>query len=128
MMVPPGCQVPLQQAPIKRLTSVFSVAPNMRHLFICALLCLLPTAVFAQTPAKPRQAQGPDLSTSPARVLDWANRLMAKDPKVRATAEAALVKGAGRSVPVLRRLLSRGDEDLELRTFELVRRIGPPAI
>ena len=53
---------------------------------------------------------------------------MAKDPKVRATAEAALVKGAGRSLPVLKQLLSRGDEDLDLRTFEIIRRIGPPAI
>ena len=61
-------------------------------------------------------------------MLDWATRLMAKDPKVRATAEAALVKGAGRSLPLLRRLLSRGDEDLELRVFEIMRRIGPPAI
>ena len=61
-------------------------------------------------------------------MLDWANRLTAKDPKVRATAEAGLVKGAGRSLPLLRRLLSRGDEDLDLRTFEVMRRIGPPAI
>ena len=61
-------------------------------------------------------------------MLDWANRLMAKDPKVRAIAEAALVKGAGRSLPLLRQLLNRGDEDLDLRTFEIIRRIGPPAI
>ena len=61
-------------------------------------------------------------------MLDWATRLMAKDPKVRATGEAALVKGAGRSLPLLRRLLSRGDEDLDLRVFEIMRRIGPPAI
>ena len=43
-------------------------------------------------------------------------------------AEAALVKGAGRSLPLLRQLLSRGEEDLDLRTFEIIRRIGPPAI
>ncbi len=59
---------------------------------------------------------------------DWASRVTASDPKVRATAEAALVQGAGRSLPVLRRLLSRGNDDLELATFEIIRRIGPPAI
>ena len=34
------------------------------------------------------------LSRNPALVRDWANRLLANDPKVRATAEAALVQGA----------------------------------
>ncbi len=103
----------------------------MRHLFICTLLCILPIPVPAQTtPSVPqaRQARGSDLSTSSARVLDWANRLVAKDPKVRAIAEAALVEGAGRSLPLLRRLLTRGDEDLDLRTLDIIRRIGPPAI
>ena len=61
-------------------------------------------------------------------MLDWANRVMASDPKVRATAEAALVQGAGRSLPLLRRFLDRGDEDLNLRTFKIIQRIGPPAI
>ena len=46
----------------------------------------------------------------------------------RATTEAALAKGAQRSLPVLRRLLSRQDEDLQAATFEVIRRIGPPAI
>ena len=50
------------------------------------------------------------------------------DPKVRATAEAALVQGAGRSLPLLRRFLDRRHEDLHLETFEIIRRIGPPAI
>jgi outer membrane protein assembly factor BamB len=85
----------------------------MRHWFICALLCLPPIPVFAQ-------ADGSD--------LDWAHRVTANDPKVRATAEAALVQRAGRSLPLLRRFLGRGDEDLELATFEIIRRIGPPAI
>ena len=53
---------------------------------------------------------------------------MSKDPKVRAIAEAALVQGAGRSLPLLRRFLNRDDEDLDLRTFEIIQRIGPPAI
>ncbi len=103
----------------------------MRHLFICTLLCIQPIPVLAQTTRsvpQARQASGSDLSTSSAQVLDWANRLTAKDPKVRAIAEAALVKGEGRSLPLLRRLLNSGDEDLDLRTFDIIRRIGPPAI
>ena len=68
------------------------------------------------------------LSRTPARVSDWANRLLAKDPKVRATAEAALVKGAERSLPVLRRLLDPRHEDLHEVTLEIIRRIGPPAL
>jgi outer membrane protein assembly factor BamB/HEAT repeat protein len=68
------------------------------------------------------------LSSNPAAVDDWANRLLAKDPKVRATAEAALVKGARRSLPLLRRFLNPGHEDLHPVTLEIIRRIGPPAI
>ena len=101
----------------------------MRHLFICALLCLLPIPAAARTTGslpRPRQATGPDLSTNSAVVLDWTRRLTAKDPKVRAIAEAALVQGAGRSLPLVRRLLD--DEDLQPRTFEIIRRIGPPAM
>jgi outer membrane protein assembly factor BamB len=103
----------------------------MRHLFFCALLCVLPAAVVAQ-PTRPlaqsRQANTVGLSTNSATVLDWANLLASKDAKARAMAEAALVKAAARSLPLLRRLLNRGDDDLNLRTFELIRRIGPPAI
>jgi outer membrane protein assembly factor BamB/HEAT repeat protein len=103
----------------------------MRQLIICLLLCIPPLSALAQTtPAvpQPRQANGVDLSTNAAQVLNWVDRLMARDPKVRAIAEAALVTGAGRSLPLLRRLLSQGDDDLDLRTFEIIRRIGPPAI
>lgn len=68
------------------------------------------------------------LSRNRALVRDWANRLMANDPKVRAAAEAALVKGARRSLPLLRRFLNRRNEDLHLETFKIIQRIGPPAI
>jgi outer membrane protein assembly factor BamB/HEAT repeat protein len=61
-------------------------------------------------------------------VRDWASRLLADDPKVRATAEADLVQGAGRSLPLLRRFLDPGQEDLHVVTFEVIQRIGPPAI
>jgi HEAT repeat protein/outer membrane protein assembly factor BamB len=67
------------------------------------------------------------LSSNPALVHDWANRLLADDAKVRATAAAALVKGAGRSLPLLRRLLASDDEDLHQQTFEIIRTIGSPA-
>jgi outer membrane protein assembly factor BamB/HEAT repeat protein len=69
-----------------------------------------------------------NLSTSPAAVRDWANRLLAKDPKVRETAEAALVQGARRSFPLLRRFLTPEHENLHAVTFQIIQRIGPPAI
>jgi HEAT repeat protein/outer membrane protein assembly factor BamB len=93
----------------------------MRRLFVCTLLCVLPLPVLAQP-------TGSELSRNPALALDWANRVTADDPKVRAAAEAALVQGAGRSLPLLRRFLERGDESLDLEAFEIIRRIGPPAI
>jgi len=100
-------------------------------LFICTLLCILLISALPQTlhslPQR-RQAEGSDLSTNSASVGDWANRLLANDPKVRRTAEAALVQGAGRSLHVLRRLLDAEHEDLHEVTFEIIRRIGPPAI
>ena len=68
------------------------------------------------------------LSRNPALVQDWANHLLANDPKVRATAEAALVEGARRSFPLLRRFLEAEREDLQVVTFQIVQRIGPPAM
>ncbi len=79
----------------------------MRHLLTGVLLCMLPLSAVAQ-------------------VRDWAARVGSSDPKVRVEAEAALVRGAARSLPVLRQLLN--DEELQLRTFEIIRRIGPPAM
>ena len=69
-----------------------------------------------------------DLSRNPALALDWANRVLSKDLKVRSTAEAALVQGERRSLPLLRRFLNSRNEDLHLETFEITRRIGPEAI
>ena len=68
------------------------------------------------------------LSTNPALVGDWASRLLANDPKVRATAEAALVQAGRGSFPLLRRLLGPEHEDLHVVTFQIIQRIGPPAI
>src|SRR5262245_32666011 len=79
----------------------------------------------SQTPP----AQGAsNLSTSPASVRSWADRLLAGDAKVRATAEAALVQAGRRSLPLLRRFLESDDEALHQQTFEIIRQIGPPAI
>ncbi|HEU4836329.1 MAG TPA: HEAT repeat domain-containing protein, partial [Pyrinomonadaceae bacterium] len=98
----------------------------MRYFFIFTLLCTLPITVLAQTTRSgPRQAKS-NLSSSSIR--DWSNRVMSKDAKVRATAEAALVQQGGRSLPLLRQLLNSDNEDLQLRTSEIIRRIGPPAI
>jgi outer membrane protein assembly factor BamB/HEAT repeat protein len=75
---------------------------------------------------QPPQAKSSDLS--PNSALDWAKRITSNDPKVRANAEAALVQGAERSLPLLRRFLNRRDEELHRETLEIIRRIGPPAI
>lgn len=82
----------------------------MRYFLLSALLCILPISGSAQT------------------ARDWADRVTDNDPKVRATAEAALVQRAGRSLPLLRRFINSGDEDLQFKTFDIIRRIGPPAI
>ena len=94
-------------------------------------LAMVLAAAFSQTVAlsqAPEPQTPSSLSTSPAQVRRWANRLLASDPKARATAEAALVKEAARAVPLLRRFLDPQHEDLHAVTFEIIQRIGPPAI
>src|SRR5687768_15699985 len=103
----------------------------MRQLLIVTLLCIFPAQVLAQTArslAHPRPIKRSNLFSSSGQVFAWENRLMSHDPKVRATAEAALIQEAERSLPVLRQFLNRGNEELELRTFRIIQRIGPPAI
>lgn len=68
------------------------------------------------------------LSRNPVLVRDWADRLQADAPKVRATAEAALVQGGPRSLALLRRLLAPEHPDVHVVAFEIIQRIGPPAI
>ena len=79
-------------------------------------------------PQSPPPQTASNLSTTPASVRDWADRLLSNDSKVRATAEAALVQSARRSLPLLRRFLAGDDEALHQQTFEIIRQIGPPAI
>ena len=93
----------------------------MRHLFLCTLLFTLPVAVLAQS----RQTRS---GLSGSTVRDWANRVTSSDAKIRASAEAALVHDAGRSLPLLRRFLKSDNEALHQQTFEIIRWIGPPAI
>ena len=101
----------------------------MRHLFFCTLVLILPITLVAQTtPSAHKRSPKSDLSLNSAGVRDWANRVMSNDAKVRATAQAALVRGGGRSLPLLRRFLITDNEDLHEQTFEIIRRIGPPAI
>jgi HEAT repeat protein/outer membrane protein assembly factor BamB len=76
----------------------------------------------------PRPQTESSLSTTPAHVSDWTRRLRTHDAKVRAAAEAALVQGGPRSVPLLKRFLASDDEDLHQQTFDIIRRIGAPAI
>jgi outer membrane protein assembly factor BamB/HEAT repeat protein len=120
----------LQQTILQAVPGLSSVpAATMRHLFICTLLCVLPIPVLAQSTRslpQPRQARSSDLSSYSA--VAWESRLLSKDAKVRADAKAALVEGSARSLPLLRRFLSRRNEDLNRETFDIIRRIGPPAI
>jgi outer membrane protein assembly factor BamB/HEAT repeat protein len=100
----------------------------MRHLFLCTLICTLPLAAFAQTKRSAAQSRQAKSHLSSNSVRDWANRVLSNDAKIRATAEATLVQNAGRSLPLLRRFLNTDNENLHLATFEIIRRIGPPAI
>ena len=96
------------------------------HALVILLAAGLSQGVALSQSPLPQTKSSP--SRNPALVRDSADRLLANDPKVRATARAALVKGAARSLPLLRRFLDPGHEDLHVVTFELIQQIGPPAI
>ena len=83
------------------------------------------TVALSQSPLLQTESS---LSTNPAVVEDWANRLLGSDAKVRATAEAALVQAGRDSFPLLRRFLGPEHEDLHVVAFRMIQRIGPPAI
>jgi HEAT repeat protein/outer membrane protein assembly factor BamB len=70
----------------------------------------------------------PGTDREPALERIWADRVLADEPKVRATATADLVQGGARSLPLLRRFLDSGDGDLQRAALEIARRIGPEAI
>src|SRR5262245_28443300 len=94
------------------------------------VLAAISAAVLGQAVVSSQTLRPPtesSLSSNPALVDDWAERLQSTDPKVRAVAEAALAEGA-RSLPLLKRFLTPEHEDLHVVTLDIVRRIGPPAI
>ena len=97
-----------------------------RHALVIILGAGLSQAVALSQSPLPRTQSS--FSTSAASVRSWTNRLLAKDPKERATAKAALAQGAQRSLPLLRRFLDPDREDVHAVTFEIIHRIGPPAI
>jgi HEAT repeat protein len=104
---------------------------SYQFLFVMALFLLSAGTATWRTFASSQESPLPtesDLSRNPALAPDWAKRVMAHDPEVRTTAEAALVQGAGRSMPLLRRFLNSHNGDLHLKTSEIVRSIGPVAI
>ena len=71
-----------------------------KHAILVALAAALSqTVALSQSPLPPTES---GLARSPALVDDWADRLLANDPKVREATEAALVQGAARSLPLLR--------------------------
>jgi PQQ-like domain len=91
------------------------LARPMRQAVVLTLFCSLQMpAVVEASPSVPQQGQtkGSDFSTTPASVRGWADRVTAKDPKVRASADADLVQGVPRSLPLLRRFLDSQDEAL----------------
>jgi outer membrane protein assembly factor BamB/HEAT repeat protein len=99
----------------------------MRTRLAALLLVVAVTQAVAlsQTPSLPTASS---LTRHPSLAQEWAGRLLAGDPKVRSSSEAVLVDGGHRSLPLLRRLLTPEHEDVHVVTFEIVRRIGPPAI
>ncbi len=107
------------------------LARDFLYRLLLIMILMTSPIVFVQSGAaeiEEQQGGGSEPQTSEAEVDEWANRVMANDPKVRAIAEAALVQGSERSLPMLRQFLNRHDNDLHLATFEIIRRIGPPAI
>jgi outer membrane protein assembly factor BamB/HEAT repeat protein len=68
------------------------------------------------------------LSKNSALAAEWETRVLANDPKVREAVKAALVQGAGHSLPLLRRFLEGRNEGLHRESVEIIRSIGPAAI
>src|SRR5215471_12161500 len=111
---------------VMRHTSRHRVSFMTKHALavVCAVGLCQPVAL-AQSP-RPQKKSSP--SGNAASVRDWTNRLLDRDSKMRATAEAALVQGGTRSLPLLKRFLDPRYEELHGVTFDIIRRIGPPAL
>jgi outer membrane protein assembly factor BamB/HEAT repeat protein len=96
--------------------------------FLLAIGLFLVTASTSTATRKAQLAVEFGLSRDPALATDWTNLLLANDPKVRATAQAALVQGGPMSLPLLKKFLDPEREELRVVTFQIIQRIGPPAI
>jgi outer membrane protein assembly factor BamB/HEAT repeat protein len=102
------------------------VASRCYLLLVSALLlAVASTSASSGKPALPMEAGHP---SEPALTSEWADLLLAKDPKVRARAQVALVQKGQGSFPVLKGLLEPEREELRVASFQIIQRIGPPAI
>jgi outer membrane protein assembly factor BamB len=68
------------------------------------------------------------LRSNPGLIFTWTERVLARDPGVRADAVIELVQAGEQSLPLLRRFLLRNDETLRHEAFEIMRRIGAGAL
>jgi outer membrane protein assembly factor BamB/HEAT repeat protein len=114
-------------------TKLFKTADQFltRCLLVVGPSLLSAWVATGQTSALSRELPLPtkvELSNNPALVSDWVSHVLADDRQLRASAEGTLVRGAKGSLPLLRRFLDTRNEALHQETFELLRRIGPPAI
>jgi outer membrane protein assembly factor BamB len=103
----------------------------LASLVVMGLLLLCVCNAVGQTSAASRIERLPtesELLRDSAVVIDWESRLLARHAKVRAEAEAILVKGGRRSFPLLRRFLESRNESLHPQTFIIIQRMGPAAI
>lgn len=91
-------------------------------------LALVLAAALGQQVALSQSAAPQRTQSAPASELEWVDRLLDKDPKVRAGAEAALANTSGRTLPMLRRLFALERNEVDEVVFDVIRRIGPRAI
>jgi HEAT repeat protein/outer membrane protein assembly factor BamB len=94
--------------------------------FLCACIIASQTQWFGlESQTLPTESE---LLAKPRLVRTWAERALAQDQKVRATAAAKLVQGGAESLPLLRRFLLDSNEGLHRAAFEVIRRIGAGAL
>lgn len=96
-------------------------------------LALFASTSCAPAPVTPASHREPPLPTQseplhPSVTREWADRVTAADPNVRADATAQLARGGERTLPLLRALLTSHDLAARAAGFDIAHRIGPPAI
>jgi HEAT repeat protein len=83
------------------------------------------TSTSADAPPLPTES---DVSRKSSLVRQWALRLTSADSKVCNAAKTRLAEAGERSLPLLRAFLDSPHQGLRLEAFDVVYRIGPPAI